>query len=232
VTARIGFGTAALGRSLSRRERVRVLETALDCGLTHFDTAPLYGSGAAEEALAAVPRDAATIATKAGYRPPSPARLAAGRLLGRPAHAESGLFGPADVRASLEGSLRRLRTSYVDLLLLHDVRAGDVGDALLQELDAIVRRGDARATGVATAWTEAATLLQRGAAFPAVVQTSAEPEPPPLEGRDLILHSAIAGRAGSPPELLRALAERRPDALLLFGSRSPVHVRETAAVLL
>jgi aryl-alcohol dehydrogenase-like predicted oxidoreductase len=119
----------------------------------------------------------------------------------------------------------------VDLFLLHDVRANDVGDALLEELDAAVRRGDARATGVATAWPEAAMLVGRGAAFPGVVQTSAEPEPPALEGRDLILHSAIAGRTGSPPKLLRAFAERRPDALLLFGSRNPQHVRETVAAL-
>jgi aryl-alcohol dehydrogenase-like predicted oxidoreductase len=231
VNARIGFGTAALGRSISRSERVRVLETALECGLTHFDTAPLYGAGAAEEALAALPRDRITIATKAGYRAPSLARLAAGRLVGRPATAESGLFDPAEVRASLEGSLRRLRASHVDLLLLHDVRVGDVGDALLEELDAIVRRGDALATGVATAWSEAEALIGRGAAFPAVVQTGAEPEPPLLDGRRLILHSAIAGRSGSPPELLRALAERRPDALLLFGSRSAQHVRETVAAV-
>jgi aryl-alcohol dehydrogenase-like predicted oxidoreductase len=231
VNARIGFGTAALGRSISRSERVRVLETALECGLTHFDTAPLYGAGAAEEALAALPRDRITIATKAGYRAPSLARLAAGRLVKRPATAESGLFGPAELRASLEGSLRRLRTSHVDLLLLHDVRADDVGDALLEELDAVVHRGDARATGVATGWAEASKLLERGAPFPAVVQTSAEPEPPVLDGRRLVLHSAVTGRAGSPPEVLAALAQRRPDALLLFGSRNPQHVRETAAAV-
>lgn len=228
---RVGFGTAALGRSLSQRERVRVLETALDCGLTHFDTAPLYGAGAAEEALAALPRDRITIATKAGYRPPSLSRLVVARLAGRAAQAQSGLFASADVRASLEGSLRRLRTTHVDLFLLHDVRAADVGDELLAELEAIVRRGDARATGVATAWAEAATLVERGAAFPGVVQTSAAPEPPALAGRRLILHSALAGRSGSPPELLRGLAQRRPDALLLFGSRDPEHVRETAAAV-
>jgi aryl-alcohol dehydrogenase-like predicted oxidoreductase len=232
VSAQIGFGTAALGRSLSRSERVRVLETALDCGLTHFDTAPLYGAGAAEEALAALPRDRITIATKAGYQAPSLVRLAAGRVAGRPARPASGLFGPAEVRASLEGSLRRLRTSHVDLLLLHDVRADDVGDALLEELAAVVRRGDARATGVATDWSEAAALLDRGVPFPAVVQTSAEPEPPVLDGRRLLLHSAIAGRAGSPPAALAALARRRPDAVLLFGSRNPQHVRETAAAVL
>jgi aryl-alcohol dehydrogenase-like predicted oxidoreductase len=227
VTARIGFGTAALGRSLSRGERVRVLETALDCGLTHFDTAPLYGVGAAEKALAALPRDEITIATKAGYRPPSVARSAVAKLVRRPARAVGGLFAPAAVRASLEGSLRRLGTSHVDFFLLHDVTARDVDDALLAELEAIVQRGEARLTGVATSWERAEPLLTSG--FPAVVQAA---DAPPLPGRTVVLHSLIAGRDGAPGSLLREAAERRPDALLLFGSRDPRHVRETASAVL
>jgi D-threo-aldose 1-dehydrogenase len=229
---RVGFGTAALGRSLSRGERARVVQTAFDCGLTHYDTAPLYGGGGAEEAVATLPRDSITIATKAGYRAPSLPRAVAGRLSGRPAHAESGLFSPRDVRGSLEGSLRRLHTSHVDLFFLHDVSAGAVDDALLDELDAIVRRGDARATGVATAWPEAAAILAAAGAFPAVVQAPADPEPPPLPGRTLILHSVIAGRAGDPGGLLRDIVARRPDALVLFGSRNPEHVRQSAAAVL
>jgi aryl-alcohol dehydrogenase-like predicted oxidoreductase len=230
---RVGFGTAALGRSLPRAERARVVQTAFDCGLTHYDTAPLYGGGGAEEAIAMLPRDAITIATKAGYRAPSLPRSVAGRLARRPAHAEGGLFAPADVRASLEGSLRRLRTSHVDLFLLHDVRADAVEDALLDELEAIVRRGDARATGVATGWPEAEAILAAATgAFPAVVQAPADPEPPLLPGRTLVLHSAIAGRPGEPGGLLREVVERRPDALVLFGSRDPRHVRETAAAVL
>lgn len=222
---RIGFGTAGLGRSLSRRERARVLATALDCGLTHFDTAPLYGGGAAEDALATLPRDRITIATKAGYRPPSLAHTIAGRLARRPAHAQRS-FAPADVRASLEGSLRRLGTSHVDLFLLHDVEADDVDDALLETLAAIVQRGEAHATGVATSWEQAERI-----AFPAVVQLPANPAPPPLAGQTLVLHSAIVGRSGSPGELLLAAAEHRPDATLLFGSRNAEHVRETATAV-
>jgi D-threo-aldose 1-dehydrogenase len=229
---RVGFGTAALGRSLSRAERARVVQTAFDCGLRHYDTAPLYGGGAAEEALATLPRDSITIATKAGYRAPSLPRAVAGRLAGRPARAEGGLFSPRDVRVSLEGSLRRLHTSHVDLFLLHDVHAGAVDEALLDELDAIVRRGDARATGVATAWPEAAAILAAAGAFPAIVQAPADPEPPPLSGRTLILHSVIAGRAGDSGGLLREIVERRPDALVLFGSRNPEHVRQSAAAVL
>lgn len=233
--SRIGFGTAALGRSLSRHERARVVETAHACGITHFDTAPLYGAGAAEDALGAFAsrhRDRLTIATKVGIQPPPLVRLVAARLVRRPAPGHGGQFRPDEMRRSLHGSLRRLRTSYVDLLLLHEVEAQAVDDELLAALDDVVRLGEARYVGIATTWRESAALLARDRAFPAVVQSSAEPEPPVLEGRGLILHSAVAGRTGSPPELLRALAERRPDAMLLFGSRNAQHVRETAAAVL
>lgn len=233
--SRIGFGTAALGRSVPRRERVRLVETAHACGITHFDTAPLYGAGAAEDALAALTqhhRDGVTIATKVGIEPPSTRRLVAARIARRPSPARGNRFAPAEIRASLQGSLRRLRTSYVDLLLLHEVEAEAVGEELLAALDDLVRRGDARYVGVATTWRASTALLARRAAFPAVVQTSADAEPPPLVGRGLVLHSALAGRTGSPPELLRGLADRRPDALLLFGSRNVEHVRETAAAVL
>jgi aryl-alcohol dehydrogenase-like predicted oxidoreductase len=228
---RIGFGTAAIGRSLAKRERTRVLETAFACGLTYFDTAPVYGTGAAEEALAALPRDRITIATKAGIRPPSLTRLAVGRIVRRPPSGRGGVFAPADLRASLEASLRRLRTPYVDVFLLHEVRAEHLDDALLAELDAIVQRGEARVTGIATAWGDAARILEPGRAFPAVVQVAAAADPPALDGRRLVLHSAIAGRTGAPGDLLRAAAEGRPDALVLFGSRDPEHVRETATAV-
>jgi hypothetical protein len=106
------------------------------------------------------------------------------------------------------------------------VQADDIDDALLETLAAIVKRGEALTTGVATSWEQAERI-----AFPAVVQVSADPPPPPLAGRALVLHSAIVGRAGSPGELLRGAAERRPDATLLFGSRNAEHVRETATAV-
>jgi aryl-alcohol dehydrogenase-like predicted oxidoreductase len=226
----VGFGTAALGRSLSRRERVRLLQVAFDCGLTHIDTAPLYGSGAAEEAIGALPagvRDAITVATKVGYRPPSLVRVAAARAARRAAAAESGLFAPAEVRASLEGSLRRLRRPTVDLVLLHDVQAAAVDDELLGELDALLARGDARLAGIATSRDETQALLARGETFPAVVQVATRDEPVDAGGRGLILHSAIVGRDGDPGALLAAA--RRPGVTVLFGSRNAEHIRATAA---
>ncbi|WP_176704326.1 aldo/keto reductase, partial [Mycobacterium malmoense] len=66
----VGFGCGGLMQSPSRRERMAVLGAAVDNGITHFDTARMYGLGMAEAELGAflrtVPRDTVTIATKFG----------------------------------------------------------------------------------------------------------------------------------------------------------------------
>lgn len=236
VVSRLGFGTAALGRRLTRSERVRVLETAYESGITHFDTAPLYGGGAAEEALGAFLRGGSgrsvTIATKVGIRPPSTVSHALSRLARRPSPARGGLFAPGDVRASLEGSLRRLRASRIDLLLLHEVQASDIDDALLETLAEAVAKGTVGELGIATSAGESAAILARAARFPAVVQTAVSPDPPAVGDRGLILHSTIAGKPGDPCDLLRTAAANHPSALLLFGSGNPAHIRAAAASVL
>ncbi len=47
----IGFGTGGLLRIAGRRHRQEVLAAALDSGITHFDTAPIYGFGESEREL-------------------------------------------------------------------------------------------------------------------------------------------------------------------------------------
>ena len=50
-TSRVGFGTGGLLRIGSARRRQNTLAAALASGVTHFDTAPLYGFGESERAL-------------------------------------------------------------------------------------------------------------------------------------------------------------------------------------
>jgi D-threo-aldose 1-dehydrogenase len=73
--SRLGFGTSGLmGAALTTRGRLRLLDTALAHGITHFDTAPLYGMGMAEEVLGRFcrgRREHITITTKFGL-PPRP----------------------------------------------------------------------------------------------------------------------------------------------------------------
>lgn len=98
-----GLGYGPTNDAVSRQ----ALAAAFDHGITFYDTAPLYGEGHSESLIGEVfahRRDKVVIATKTGYR-----------------DFRSGAdFTPAGIRRSLEGSLRRLGTDYVDLLQLHD----------------------------------------------------------------------------------------------------------------
>jgi len=61
-----------MGAALTTRGRLRLLEAAFDHGITHFDTAPLYGQGLAESLIGAFARhrrDRLTITTKFGLLP-------------------------------------------------------------------------------------------------------------------------------------------------------------------
>jgi aryl-alcohol dehydrogenase-like predicted oxidoreductase len=100
---------------------VGVIHQALDLGMTLIDTADAYGPHTNEElvgrALAGGQRDRAVLATKVGIVRDSvetadPANSSAERALdGRPEH----------IRASIDGSLRRLGTDHVDLYQLHRI---------------------------------------------------------------------------------------------------------------
>ncbi|MGA1302946.1 MAG: aldo/keto reductase [Cyanobium sp.] len=73
--SRLGFGTSGImGSSMTASGRLRLLEAAFDQGVRHFDTAPLYGMGMAEDVLATFARGKRsdiTITSKFGLLPPS-----------------------------------------------------------------------------------------------------------------------------------------------------------------
>jgi D-threo-aldose 1-dehydrogenase len=179
-TSLLGFGCADLFREATRSGRVRLLEEALAVGVYHFDLAPMYGLGRVEREFgkfARGKRDKVVIATKFGIVPTPAARLfapAQGHLRGlaaaaRSAHVESssaitdprsgligallyrsdGYGGPA-ARASLERSLRELRTDFVDALFLHDPKPGDIrSDDVRGYLETARTAGQIRTWGVA-----------------------------------------------------------------------------------
>jgi D-threo-aldose 1-dehydrogenase len=126
---RLGLGTAPLAglfHAVSEADARATVERAWDLGLRFFDSAPLYGSGMAEQRLGAVlrerPRDEFVLATKAGRlirrgAPPEPGQ----DFIGRPEGMEPVFdFSGEGVRRSLEESLQRLGLERVDILHLHD----------------------------------------------------------------------------------------------------------------
>jgi len=132
---RLGIGTAALGnlyKPVSDAQAEAAVRTALDLGITYFDTAPFYGFGLAERRLGQALGDAQVlISTKVG-RLLDP--IADGRGL-RHGYADADPFEPrfdygADaIRRSHESSLGRLKRDRVDILLAHDLGQLTHGDA-------------------------------------------------------------------------------------------------------
>ena len=111
----LGFGCMGLshgyGQPTEKQQAISLIRSAVEQGITFFDTAEIYGPFTNEElvgeALAPV-RDKVIIATKFGFDPES----------GKPGALNS---QPAHVRQVVEASLKRLRTEVIDLLYQHRV---------------------------------------------------------------------------------------------------------------
>jgi aryl-alcohol dehydrogenase-like predicted oxidoreductase len=168
-TARIGFGCGRLAGGSAARESIRLVEQVRTLGITHFDVAPAYGLGLAEDVLGeALAGDAAvTIATKVGIGRPGHAGLksvarqllkpllsaapALRRRLGAKAgEGARGQFEPGQVEVSIADSLRRLRRDRVDALLLHQPTLDAISPALVATMDNLVARGHINALGSGT----------------------------------------------------------------------------------
>jgi aryl-alcohol dehydrogenase-like predicted oxidoreductase len=116
-----------------RQDMIAFIRAAVDRGVTFFDTAEVYGPFVNEElvgeALAPV-REQVVIATKFGHAPAHEGEPAWSSLDSRPEH----------IREAVEGSLRRLRTDYIDLYYQHrvdpDVPIGEVAGAVKQLIEA------------------------------------------------------------------------------------------------
>lgn len=94
-----------------KREMIRLIQTAVERGVTFFDTAELYGPLSNEELVgeALKPfRDKVVIATKFGY-------------FGEPGVRPTLDSRPERIRASVEGSLKRLKTDVIDIYYQHRV---------------------------------------------------------------------------------------------------------------
>ncbi|CAN7294426.1 aldo/keto reductase [Phyllobacterium sp. LjRoot231] len=149
----IGFGcgsNAGLMVSGEHAEQLRVIERALECGITYFDNAPDYGAGAAEINLGRVLRELdaePVINTKVEIRAENLGNIA------------------GHIVRSVEDSLRRLNRVSVDIVQIHNgpvatkpVMEGEYyatlwaedyyrPDGVLEGVNAILRQGKARCAG-------------------------------------------------------------------------------------
>lgn len=173
-SARLGFRCARLPGTLSSRDAVSLLECALDNGITHFDTARIYGGGEADTllgALAARRRREMVIFGKAGITPAS----FRARVMepGGAAAPQFKQFSRAQMLASVDASLRSLRTEYLDALLLHEISANDVTDDLRDVLEELRRSGKILRWGVASSVKDCVQLLTDHSDLCGIVQAPA-----------------------------------------------------------
>jgi aryl-alcohol dehydrogenase-like predicted oxidoreductase len=164
--SRLGLGTMAmsgyyLDPSSSEAESIRTIHRALELGVTHIDTAEIYGPYANEELVGRAlkgRRDEVVVATKFG--------------LVSHAGAGPGVLdsSPANIRTAVEGSLTRLRTDRIDLYYQHRVDPNTPIEDTVGALAELVAEGKVRHIGLSEAGPE--TIRRAHAVHPvAAVQT-------------------------------------------------------------
>ncbi len=149
--SRLCFGTMTLGSSewkpwaLDEAESRPILKEALDIGINFFDLADWYSAGIGESVVvpaltSMVPRDRLVLTTKAYYEmsdDPNDRGLSRKHLL-----------------ASIDASLRRMGTDYVDIFMVHAFDPDTPVEETMETLHDIVKSGKARYLGASTmfAW--------------------------------------------------------------------------------
>jgi aryl-alcohol dehydrogenase-like predicted oxidoreductase len=166
----LGFGCAAVAGRVSRKDSLVALNAAYDAGVTLYDTARSYGYGQSEGVVGAFlqgRRESVVVCTKFGIMPKGVsgwkqkvkpmAQLAVRVFPGLRAVAQkqvqdqfiSNQFTPEILRASVETSLRELKTDYIDILLLHAAPVSVLRQHdLLEAMGRLVESGRVRMAGI------------------------------------------------------------------------------------
>ena len=137
----LSFGASSLGaefRKIDLNEAIKSVHVALDHGMNLIDSSPYYGRGLSESllgfALDGIPRDSYYLCTKLGRYAPTHFDYSAKR-----------------VRESIDISLERMRTDYLDIILCHDIEFVDmkqIWEETIPELQKIKQEGKIKHIGV------------------------------------------------------------------------------------
>jgi aryl-alcohol dehydrogenase-like predicted oxidoreductase len=160
--SRIGLGTMAmsgyyLDPNSSDAESIRTIQRAIELGVTHIDTAEIYGPYANEELVGRAlqgRRDAVVVATKFGF---------VSHAGGGPGVLDS---SPANIRTAVEGSLKRLGTDRIDLYYQHRVDPNTPIENTIGAVAELVAEGKVLHIGLSEA--SAATIRRAHAVHPIV----------------------------------------------------------------
>jgi D-threo-aldose 1-dehydrogenase len=219
-TTRLGFGCSNLMGATGRRESLKLLDTAYEAGIRHFDVAARYGYGEAESCLGEFlqhHRGQITITTKYGTLPPKKSALISlGRRIAGPivrqlpslkqrlaqkANAATRnptrpAFTAAEARTFLDRSLTTLRTDHIDLWLLHEPSAADLqDDNLLRLLEDLVKQGTIGSFGIGSGAEKIPALLAERPAYCRTLQYEWSVFDTPIQATEpfRIHHRALTG---------------------------------------
>ena len=140
AVSEVGFGAAPMGDEYGKTDAAgdaRTVDCAIDLGINFFDVSPYYGRTLAESRLGAAlkgKRHKVVLATKCG-------RYDVTRFD----------FSRQRIRASIDESLARLQTEWIDVLHAHDIEFGDERQIVEETIPAmreLQREGKARCIGV------------------------------------------------------------------------------------
>jgi L-galactose dehydrogenase len=138
----LSMGGAAFGDmygKITLNEAIRTIHMGIDAGINLIDTSPYYGLGKSESVLGE--------ALNNGYRQRTFLCTKAGRNGDRDFD-----FTPSAIQASVEASLSRLRTDYVDILIAHDIEFAQDFELVFNEtsdtLHKLKRQGKCRFIGM------------------------------------------------------------------------------------
>ena len=141
TVSEIGLGCMTIGKDYSneaKQEAIKIIRRAYEVGVTMFDTAELYAEGKNEslvgEALKPF-RDKVAIATKCGVM------FEAGHVSGNVSGKMIMDSRPEKIRSSIEGSLKRLQTDYIDLYYIHRVDPKIPIETVAQAMEELYKEG-------------------------------------------------------------------------------------------
>ena len=154
----IGLGCMGMSQSYppfpEKGEAISLLRSAVELGVTFFDTAEVYGPYTNEELVgeALEPyRDKVVIATKFGYH------IQNGKSAGLDSR-------PETIREAVEGSLKRLRTDHIDLLYQHRVDPNVPIEEVAETVGQLIKEGKVLYWGLSEAGVQ--TVRRANAVLP------------------------------------------------------------------
>ena len=149
LVSEIGLGTNNFGRKLNYKESEIIIKSTLDHGINLLDTADMYSNGLSEEYIGKATkenRDQYIIASKGGMNPmPSPTDTKVAQRVNEGPN-KSGLSS-GHIKRSVDESLKRLQTDYIDLYQTHIFDPFTRQEETLKALDDLVTQGKIRYIG-------------------------------------------------------------------------------------